>query len=161
MKRVNSNCGKFTSLHLMFLRCMVIAGLYFSSIASPHAQTERLEREVAGRGADNMAAILNALQEATFQVCGVRIQTSLDMESAQTEIGNSLEMSDRINRSIRASTVEPSCEFEGYGRIGSHRRRETFPRFATRTIHCIQGAGTGHKTPAHRSSWVPYGGRTL
>ena len=112
--RVNRNCGKFLSLYPVFLRCMVITGLYFSFIANPHAQTERLEQEVAGRGADNMAAILNALQEATFQICGVRIQTTLDVESIQSEIGDSLEISDRINRSIRASTVEPNCEFEGY-----------------------------------------------
>ena len=83
-------------------------------LATASAQSERVEREIAGRGADDMAAIMNALQEATFQICGVRIQSSLDVDSTQIEDDDGVRMIDLINRNIRANTAKPECEIEGY-----------------------------------------------
>ena len=59
--------------------------LSFLVLTGANAQSERLEREIAGSGADDMAAILSALQEATFQICGVRISSTLDVKSTQIE----------------------------------------------------------------------------
>ncbi len=88
--------------------------LSFLVLATANAQSERVEREIAGRGADDMAAILSALQEATFQICGVRISSTLDVRSTQIEDDDGVQMIDRINRGIRASTVKRECEIEGY-----------------------------------------------
>ena len=88
--------------------------LSFLVLASANAQSERVEREIAGNGADDMAAILSALQEATFQICGVRISSTLDVKSTQIEDDDGVRMIDWINRSIRASTAKQECEIEGY-----------------------------------------------
>lgn len=78
---------RFPCLRLVALGSTAAIALSFLFLAGANAQGERVEREVAGSGADDMAAILSALQEATFQICGVR---------------------------IRSTTAKPSCEIEGY-----------------------------------------------
>ena len=88
--------------------------LSFLVLTGANAQSERVEREVAGSGADDMAAILSALQEATFQICGVRISSTLDVKSTQIEDDDGVRMIDWINRGIQASTAKPECEIEGY-----------------------------------------------
>ena len=58
-------------------------------------------------------AILNALQEATFQVCGVQITADLTMNSALIE-DDDVRMIDRINRNIHATSTQRPCDFQGY-----------------------------------------------
>ena len=105
---------RFPSARLAALGSAVAITLSLLCLATASAQSERVEREIAGRGADDMAAILNALQEATFQICGVRIQSSLDVDSTQIEDDDGVRMIDWINRNIRTTTAKPECEIEGY-----------------------------------------------
>ena len=90
-------------------------------LAAANAQTQRVERNVVGLGADDAAAVVSALQEATFQICGVRIQSALDVRSIQIEDDDGVRMKDEVNRRIRASTAKPNCEIEGYEVLDSSR----------------------------------------
>ena len=105
---------RFLSLRLVAVGSAAAIALTFVFLATANAQTERVEREIAGRGADDMAAILSALQEATFQICGVRIQSSLDVQSTQIEDDDGVRIIDWVNRGIRTSTAKRECEIEGY-----------------------------------------------
>ncbi len=98
------------------LRPAVVLGiaLSFFAIVGADARSARVEREVAGRGVDDMAAILSALQEATFQICGVRIRSSLGVRSRQIEDDDGVRMTESINRDIRSSTAKRDCEIDGY-----------------------------------------------
>ena len=98
----------------MALGSAAAIALSFLFLAGANAQSERVEREVAGHGADDMAAILSALQEATFQICGVHIQSTLEVDSTQIEDDDGVRMIDWINRNIRTSTAKKECEIEGY-----------------------------------------------
>ena len=90
-------------------------------LAAANAQTERMERKVVGLGADEATAVLSALQEATFQICGVRIRSRLDTRSIQIEDDEGVRMRDEVNRRIRASSANPNCEIEGYEVLDSSR----------------------------------------
>ena len=87
--------------------CTVLA------LSTASAQTTIEEREVRGRGVSEVEAILNALQEATFQVCGVQIRADLTMNSALIE-DDDVRMIDQINRNIQATSTQRPCEFQGY-----------------------------------------------
>ena len=87
--------------------CTVLA------LSTAGAQTTVEERQVRGRGVSEVEAILNALQEATFQVCGVQIRADLIMNSALIE-DDSVRMIDQINRNIHATSTQRPCDFQGY-----------------------------------------------
>ena len=87
--------------------CTVLA------LAAASAQTTTEEREVRGRGVSEVEAVLNALQEATFQVCGVQIRADLRMDSALVE-DDDVRMIDQINRNIHATSTQRPCDFQGY-----------------------------------------------
>ena len=87
--------------------CTVLA------LAAASAQTTTEEREVRGRGVSEVEAVLNALQEATFQVCGVQIRADLKMNSALIE-DDDVRMIDQINRNIHATSTQRPCDFQGY-----------------------------------------------
>lgn len=89
------------------IACAVLA------LSTASAQTTIEERQVRGRGVSEAEAILNALQEATFQVCGVRITTDLTMNSALIE-DDDVRMIDQINRTIHATSTQRPCDFQGY-----------------------------------------------
>ena len=55
------------------------------ALSTAGAQTTTEEREVRGRGVSEVEAVLNALQEATFQVCGVQINAALNTDSTLIE----------------------------------------------------------------------------
>ena len=149
---------RYPSPRLVAVGSAAALALSFLVLASANAQSERVEREIAGSGADDMAAILSALQEATFQICGVRISSTLDVKSTQIETDDGVRMIDWINRSIRASTAKPECEIESYDVLeisgdGSQRTRD-----AQGLLLGLQGAGPAHGAAAHRSTRLPDGG---
>ena len=88
--------------------CTVLA------LSTAGAQTTTEEREVRGRGVSEVEAVLNALQEATFQVCGVQINAALNTDSTLIEDDDSVRMIDQINRSIHATSRQRPCDFQGY-----------------------------------------------
>ena len=87
--------------------CTVLA------LSTAGAQTTIEEREVRGRGVSEVEAVLNALQEATFQVCGVQITADLTMDSALIA-EDDVRLIDQINRSIHATSTQRPCDFQGY-----------------------------------------------
>lgn len=87
--------------------CTVLA------LSTASAQTTTEEREVRGRGVSEVEAVLNALQEATFQVCGVQIRADLKTNSALIE-DDDVRMIDQINRNIHATSTQRPCDFQGY-----------------------------------------------
>ena len=87
--------------------CTVLA------LSAASAQTAIEERQVRGQGVSEADAVLNALQEATFQVCGVQTTADLTMNSALIEDDN-VRMIDQINRSIHATSTQRPCDFQGY-----------------------------------------------
>ena len=91
--------------------CTVLA------LSTAGAQTTIEEREVRGQGVSEVEAVLNALQEATFQVCGVQITADLTMNSALIE-ADDVQMIDQINRNIRATSTQRPCDFQGYEVLG-------------------------------------------
>ena len=105
---------RYLNLRLVAVGSAAVFALSVLVLATANAQSERVEREIAGSGADDMAATLSALQEATFQICGVRISSTLDVKSTQIEDDDGVRMIDWINRSIQASTAKQECEIEGY-----------------------------------------------
>ena len=88
--------------------CMVS----FATVAS--AQTRIVERDVTGRGISEQEAILNALQEATFQICGVRIESRTETGSVLIENDDRTTMVESVNRQIRVRGKKPNCGFDGY-----------------------------------------------
>lgn len=82
-------------------------------LSTASAQTTIEDRQVRGRGVSEVEAILNALQEATFQICGVQITADLTMNSALIE-ADDVRMIDQINRRIHATSTQRPCDFQGY-----------------------------------------------
>jgi hypothetical protein len=82
-------------------------------LSTVSAQTTVEERQVSGRGVSKVEATLNALQEATFQVCGVQITADLTMNSALIE-DDAVRMIDQVNRRIHATSTQRPCDFQGY-----------------------------------------------
>jgi hypothetical protein len=87
------------------------------ALSTAGAQTTIEEREIRGRGVSEVEAVLNALQEATFQVCGVQIRADLTMDSVLIE-DDDVRMIDQINRNIQATSTQRPCEFQGYDVLG-------------------------------------------
>ena len=78
------------------------------------AQLRTVEREVNGWGINEPEAVLHALQEATFQICGVRIDSQMEVSSAFVEDDNNTTMIETMNREIKVRSEDPNCGFEGY-----------------------------------------------
>ena len=83
-------------------------------LPSASAQTKQVQREVSGLGADNQAAIYSALQEATFQICGVRIKSQLNVDSRFTENDAGVRIVEKVNRNIQISTKKDTCRIDRY-----------------------------------------------
>lgn len=115
---MNGLARRFPAIRLVAAGGAVAIALSFLCLATASAQTERVEREVAGFGADNSYAVLNALHEATFQICGVRVQSSLSQQSPLVVAygGDKIESEviDWVNRRIQADTANPNCTIDGY-----------------------------------------------
>ena len=109
---------RFLNPRLMAVGSVAVIALSFVFLATANAQTQRVEREVAGHGADNSLAVLDALHEATFQICGVRVQSSVNRQSPLVVAygGDKIESEviDWVNRRIRAETANPNCAFDSY-----------------------------------------------
>jgi hypothetical protein len=111
---MNGIARRFLSTRLVAIGSAAVATWSVLFLATADAQTKRVQREVAGLGADDNAAVLSALQEATFQICGVRIQSRLDVESRYIEDDDGVRMIDRINRDIRVNSAKPVCKIDRY-----------------------------------------------
>ena len=90
----------------------VICAVVFAAEVS--AQTRVVERDVTGRGMIEQEAVLNALQEATFQICGIRIQSTTETGALLIEDDSGTTMVERVNRQIKVRGKDPNCGFDGY-----------------------------------------------
>ena len=107
MRTVQGNRSSREAWVAAVFLCAVLA------LSTANAQTTIEEREIRGRGVSEVEAVLNALQEATFQVCGVQVRADLTMNSALIE-DDDVRMINQINRNIRATSTQRPCEFRGY-----------------------------------------------
>ena len=107
MRTVQGNRSSREAWVAAVFLCAVLA------LSTANAQTTIEEREIRGRGVSEVEAVLNALQEATLQVCGVQVRADLTMNSALIE-DDDVRMINQINRSIRATSTQRPCEFHGY-----------------------------------------------
>lgn len=106
-----------------------------SFTTAPDAQTRIVERDVTGTGATEQEAILNALQEATFQICGVRIESRTEVGSVLIEDDDRTTMVESVNRQIKVRGKNPNCGFDGYdilsvGNDGSQPRASIRVRYS-------------------------------
>ena len=69
------------------------------------AQLRTVEREVNGWGINEPEAVLHALQEATFQICGVRIDSQMEVRSSFVEDDNNATMIETMNRERSAVRI--------------------------------------------------------
>ena len=86
--------------------------LFFSAVAD--AQTRVVERDVTGTGLTEQEAVLNALQEATFQICGIRIESKTETHAELIEEGDQTRMTERVNRQIKVRGRKNCKGFDGY-----------------------------------------------
>ena len=59
-------------------------------------------------------AILDALEQATFQICGVRIDSKTETGSLRMTGDGETEMLEGVNRQIKVRGRKPNCGFDGY-----------------------------------------------
>ena len=78
------------------------------------AQTQTVQRDVTGLGLGEQEAVLNALQEATFQICGVRIQSRTETGALLIEDDSGTTIVEQVNRQISVRGKNPKCGFDGY-----------------------------------------------
>ena len=112
---------------------VAICAAFFVSIAN--AQVRTVTRDVNGWGISEQEAVLNALQEATFQICGVRIESQMETESVLVEDDDRTTMIEKVNRQIKVRGKNPNCGFDGYdvlsvGRTGSQIRATVRVRYS-------------------------------
>ena len=55
-------------------------------------------------------AVLNALQEATFQICGIRIQSTTETGALLIEDDSGTTMVERVNRQIKVRGKDPNAD---------------------------------------------------
>lgn len=91
--------------------CVLAVGALASTAA---AQVDTVKREVAASGVTRGEAVLNALQEATFRICGVRIQSSTETASLFVEDDGGATLVESVNRQINVRGKNPNCGFDGY-----------------------------------------------
>ena len=90
----------------------VVTCVFFAAVAD--AQTRVVKRAVSGTGLTEQEAVLNALQEATFQICGVRIESKTETHAELIEEGDRTRMTERINRQIKIRGGKNCKGFDGY-----------------------------------------------
>ena len=90
---------------------MAACTIFFAAVAD--AQTRVVKRDVTGRGINEQEAVLNALQEATFQICGVHIESKTETGAVLIDDGNQTKMIETVNRQIKVRG-NPKCGFDGY-----------------------------------------------
>ena len=117
----------------MGVATVAICAVFFTAVAS--AQTRIVERAVTGTGLNEQEAVLNALQEATFQICGVHIESKTETGSLLIEDDNRTTMVESVNRRIKVRGKNPNCGFDGYdvlsvGRDGSEARASIRVRYS-------------------------------
>lgn len=96
---------------LLACAAMIVAT---SITASAQAQVRVEKRELAGQGVSEAEAVLNALQEATFQICGVRIQSNTETALLFVEDDSGAMLVESVNRQIDVRGKDPNCGFDGY-----------------------------------------------
>ena len=124
---------KALTVKAMGIATVVICAVFFATVAS--AQTRVVKRDVTGTGLNEQEAVLNALQEATFQICGVRIESKMETGSLLIEDDNRTTMVESVNRQIKVRGKNPNCGFDGYdvlsvGRDGSEARASVRVRYS-------------------------------
>ena len=124
---------KTLTVKAMGIATVVICAVFFATVAS--AQTRVVKRDVTGTGLNEQEAVLNALQEATFQICGVRIESKMETGSLLIEDDNRTTMVESVNRQIKIRGKNPNCGFDGYdvlsvGRDGSEARASVRVRYS-------------------------------
>ena len=126
---------KTLSVKVMGIATIAIAicAVFFTAVTS--AQTRVVKRDVTGTGLNEQEAVLNALQEATFQICGVRIESKMETGSLLIEDDNRTTMVEKVNRQIKVRGKNPNCGFDGYdvlsvGRDGSEARASVRVRYS-------------------------------
>ena len=117
----------------MEIAAVAIGAVLFATVAS--AQIRIVKRDVTGTGLNEQEAVLNALQEATFQVCGVRITSKTETESLLIEDDERTMMVEQVNRQIKVRGKNPNCGFDGYdilsvARDGSEARASVRVRYS-------------------------------
>ena len=117
-----------------------ICAVLFAAVAG--AQTSTVERDVTGSGISEQEAILNALEQATFQICGVRIESASETGSLLMQDGGETTMIEGVNRQIRVRGRSPNCGFDGYDvlsveRDGSKSRASVRVRYS---VYKVPGA---------------------
>ena len=75
---------------------------------------EMVERDVDGWGFSEREAVLDALHEATFQICDIRIELQTDTELLHGEGNKHTTTIEFINRHIQAHGEGKRCGFDGY-----------------------------------------------
>ena len=91
---------------------VVTAAVLFSALAG--AQTRLVKRDVTGSGMTEREAILDALEQATFRICGVRIESKTEAGSSRNEDDGESMMVESVNRRIKVRAENPDCGFDGY-----------------------------------------------
>jgi curli biogenesis system outer membrane secretion channel CsgG len=124
---------KTLSVKVTGIATIAICAVFFTAVAS--AQTRVVKRDVTGTGLDEQEAVLNALQEATFQICGVRIESTTETGSVLIEDDNRTMMVENVNRQIKVRGKNPNCGFDGYdvlsvGHDGSKARASVRVRYS-------------------------------
>ena len=69
---------------------------------------------MTGSGISEQEAILAALEQATFQICGVRISSKTETGALLVEDDGKTTMVETVNRQIKVRGKNPSCGFDGY-----------------------------------------------
>ena len=104
-------------------------------ISAAMAQVSTVTRDVNGWGINDGEAVLHALQEATFQICGVRIESKMETGSLLVEDDDHTTMVETINRQIKVRGKDLNCGIDGYdilstGNDGSQIRAAVRVRFS-------------------------------
>ena len=79
-----------------------------------NAQMRTVKRDVTGWGDSDPEAVANALQEATFQICGVRIESEMKTLVKLIVDGDDTKVIERVDSRIKVRGKNPNCGFDGY-----------------------------------------------
>lgn len=83
-------------------------------VSTTNGQMRTVTRDVNGWGISEQEAVLNALQEATFQICGVRIESQMETGTSLVEENDHTTIIEKVNRQINVQGKDPNCGFDGY-----------------------------------------------
>ena len=88
------------------------------AVCGAYAQVIVAGYETGGTGATEREAIRNALQQAAFQLCGVRLQSETSSNVTFVASGDTVEIIEGINQQISVTTGKEACRLEGYDVLG-------------------------------------------